>query len=123
MALNTVFFCLLGRYLPFVRFVTILAGQIHLQMQFVLAYIANIGVAFLCAVVPVRPCLDMRIVALVTMELHGCVGRDLKFDSLLYGFLFWLEVLDVDSAISQQFLPYRFAPMTEEAFFSARHEI
>jgi hypothetical protein len=33
MAGNTVFSCLLWRDLPFVRFVAILAGQIHLQMH------------------------------------------------------------------------------------------
>jgi len=60
-----------------VRFVAILACKVQLQMQSMLADIENIGVAFNCTVVPVRPCLEMRIVAFVTMELHGSVGRDL----------------------------------------------
>ena len=77
MARNTVFFCLLRRYLPFVRLVAILACQVQLQMQPMLADIENIGMAFNCAVVPVRPCLEMRIVAFVTMKLHGSLGRDL----------------------------------------------
>lgn len=123
MAFYAVFFCLCRRNLPIVGFMTILAGQIHLKMHFMLADITNIGMALYCTVCPVRPRFDMRIVALVTVYLHGRIRRNLYFNSLLYGGLIGLKMLYINGTVINQFLPNRLVAVTEETFFSAWHKI
>ena len=123
MAGDTVPFRLRRRYLPDVRFMAVLACQIHLQVDIMLAGIRDVGMAFYRTVRPIRPCLDVRVVTLIAVELHGSIGRDLYLYRFLYGFLLRLEMPDVDGSVSEQFLSHRFTPMAEETFLPARHQV
>jgi hypothetical protein len=100
-----------------------LACQVHLEMQFMLADRRDRGMAFGNAGVPIRPRLDMRVVAFIAIELHGCICRRQNLYCLLYGFLLWLKVFDIDGPVSNELFPDRFVTVAEKAFFSPRQEV
>lgn len=120
---HTVLFRLLNGHFPTVRFVAILACQVHLQVNLVFAGIRNRRVALDRAGCPVRPGPQVRVMACPAFELHRSLIRDIYLDSFLHGFIGWSEMLDVNRGIACQFLPYFFIAMTEEAFFPLRQQV
>jgi hypothetical protein len=123
MACCAFFFCLFGRHLPVMRFMTAFAGQVQLEMQLMFSDIRDIAVAFYQATAPVRPGLDMRVMAFIAIELHGGICRCRDLYGLSYDLLLRLIMLDVDGAIGKQFVPHRFIPVAEEAFLSSRPKV
>ena len=123
MAGDTFFLRLLRHYLPYMRFMTVLACQVHLKVNVMLAGIRYILMTFHRAVRPIRTGFDVRVMALVTVKLHGSVGRDLYLYRFLYGLRLRHEMLHVNGRVSDQFLPHRIVTVTEETFLSPRHKV
>ena len=115
--------CLLRRHLPGVRFVAIPALQVHLQVDLVFACIRNRCVALDRAGCPVRPGPQVRVMACSAFELHRRIIRNDNLDSLFYGIIGRSEMLDVNRAITRQFLSHFFVTVTEETFLPLRQQI
>ena len=70
-----------------------------------------------------RHYLCVRLMALVTKELHWCILGNINLGSLLDHCLVRQEELDIDSVICYQFFSYRFGAVTEETLFSSGSQV
>lgn len=112
--------CYLLADFPGMRPVALLALQAHiLDMAFVLSYKHDIRMARK-TVAPVGHGVLVRLMALVAVELHRRILGDVDLCSLLDDLRTRHEIPYIQSAVSDQFLPYPLTAMTEKAFLPAR---
>jgi len=111
--------------LPQVRLVAILALHVHAEVHFVLADCLYVRVA-LEARFGGRPylALDVRLVALIAVDLHGRLVAIFYLDRLFDDRRFRHKVLDVHRSVRDQLLPdLVVGAVAEEALFPAGQQV